>query len=242
MKKLFALILTIFLILNALPAFAEEFGFYSDERPEAKAFVSTWVAENGDWRIEVYDEDGGLELMIVHVLGDNKLDVWEYSAALSVDGKALEAVPLGLHFQQDTVTGNWNINYYEDGDAAFTLNEAGRLLWDDRKEAAGEGLVFDRIGNFFGSRWMKGDIEVIFYAWYDGEYDIRLFQRGEGNEILNDAILKGDYDAASDTVTARGEFDGEEPFTVTFSYDKNRNVVWTENGESTVLDYSYIID
>ena len=139
MKKLLALILTIFLILNALPAFAEEISFYSDEYPESKAFVSTWVAEDGDWRIEVYDEDGGLKLMIVHVLGDNKLDVWEYSAALSVDGKALETVPLGLHFQQDTVTGNWNVNYYEDGDAAFTLNEAGRLLWDDRKEAAGEG-------------------------------------------------------------------------------------------------------
>lgn len=242
MKKLFALILTIFLILNALPAFAEEISFYSDEYPEAKAFVSTWVAEDGDWRIEVYDEDGGLKLMIVHVLGDNKLDVWEYSAALSVDGKALEAVPLGLHFQQDAVTGNWNVNYYEDGDAAFTLNEAGRLLWDDRKEAAGEGLTFDKIGSFFGGRWMKGDIEVFFYDWYDGEYDIRLYQRGEENEILKDAILKGNYDAVSDTITATGEFEGEEPFTVTFSYDENRNVVWSENGESTVLDYSYIID
>ena len=88
---------------------------------------------------------------------------------------------------------------------------------------------------------MKGDIEVIFYDWYDGQYDIRLYQRGNNNEILKDAILKGDYDAASDTLTATGEFDGEEPITVTFSYDDN-GIVWTENGESIVMDYSYLTD
>ena len=57
-------------------------------------------------------------------------------------------------------------------------------------------------------------------------------------EILADAILKGVYDPAADTITAEGFFDPDAPFTVTFSYDEENNVVWTENGESTVLEYS----
>ena len=74
---------------------------------------------------------------------------------------------------------------------------------------------------------------------YDGQYDIRCYQYGANDEILQDAILKGDYDPATDTITAEGFFDPDAPFTVTFSYNENNEVVWTENGESTVLEYSY---
>ena len=240
MKKMFALLLALCLALAAASALAEEdeFGYYPDENPESKPFVSTWIAENGDWRIEMYGEDGGIKPYIVHKLGDNKEDIWEYATALNPEKTALTAVPFGLHYQQDTVSGNWDANYYEDGDAVFTLNENGQLLWNDLKEDAGKGLAFDRIGNFFGGRWMKGDVEVIFYDWYDGEYDIRCYQYGENDAILADAILKGVYDPAADTITAEGFFDPDAPFTVTFSYDEENNVVWTENGESTVLEYS----
>ncbi len=240
MKKMFALLLALCLALAAVSALAEEdeFGYYPDENPESKPFVSTWIAENGDWRIEMYGEDGGIKPYIVHKLGDNKEDIWEYATALNPEKTALTAVPFGLHYQQDTVSGNWDMNYYEDGDAVFTLNENGQLLWNDLKEDAGKGLAFDRIGNFFGGRWMKGDVEVIFYDWYDGEYDIRCYQYGENDAILADAILKGVYDPATDTITAEGFFDPDAPFTVTFSYDEKNNVVWTENGESTVLEYS----
>ena len=242
MKKLIALLLVLCLTIAAAAAFAEdEFGYYPDDYPESKVYVSTWVAEDGDWRIEVYGEDGGIKPMVVHRLGDNKEDVWEYATALG-ENNALVAVPCGLHYQQDTVTYDWDKIYYEDGDATFTINEDGQLLWNDLKEDAGKGLAFDKIGNFYGGRWMKGDIEVIFYDWYDGQYDIRLYQLGENNEILNDAILKGDYDAETDTLTAEGFFDPDAPFTVTFSYDENNHIVWTENGESTVLDYSYLTD
>ena len=229
--------------LDFVPVEAEEtYGFYTDEAPEAAAYCSTWVAEDGDWRIEAYDEDGGLKLMTVHQLGDNKKDIWEYAAALNPAKDALTTVPLGLHYRQDTVSGSWDETYYEDGDAVFTLNDNGNLLWNDLKEDAGKGLEFMKIGNFFGGRWMKDDIEVIFYAWYDGQYDIRLYRRGENGEILDNAILKGDYDPAADTVQAEGCFDNGELFTVTFSYDESRNVVWTENGESTILKYSYYTD
>ena len=56
------------------------------------------------------------------------------------------------------------------------------------------------------------------------------------------AIMISDYDPETDTITAEGFFDPDQPFTVTFSYDDNYNVVWTEDGESTVMDYSYRTD
>ena len=245
MKKLFAMILALCLLAAAAAALAEEgdeIGFYPDEHPESLPYVSVWVAEDGEWRVEMYGEDGGIKPYIVHRLGDNKEDIWEYAVALNEDKTALTAVPFGLHYRQDTVTGDWDETYYEDGEATFTLDENGRLHWTDEKEDAGKGLAFEKIGNFYGGRWMKGDTEVIFYDWYEGEYDIRCYTYGPNDEILADAILKGTYDPETDTITADGYFDPDAPITVTFSYDEQNNVVWTENGESTTLEYSYRVD
>ena len=204
--------------------------------------MSTWVAEDGDWRIEMYGEDGSIKPYIVHRLGDNKEDIWEYATALDANNSSqLTAVPFGLHYRQNIVTDEWEITYYEDGDATFILNEDGKLIWNDLKEDAGRGLEFDRIGEFFGGRWTKGDIDVLFYDWYEGEYDIRCYQYGENDEILADAILKGAYDPATDTITAEGFFDPDEPITVVFSFG-DHGVIWTENGVSTPMEYSYRVD
>ena len=244
MKKLLALVLVLCLAIGVTAALAEDeedFRSYTEDNPEAMPYVSAWVAEDGDWRVEGFDEDS-IKIMVVHKLGDNKEDVWEYTLALNPEKTALVAVPLGLHYRQDTVSLEWDATYYEDGDAEFEITEDGKLVWKDLKEDAAKGLAFGKIGSFYGGRRMKGDIEVIFYDWYDGQYDIRLLQRGENNEILKDAILKGDYDAETDTLTATGEFEGEEPMTVVFSYDENNCIVWNENGESTVLELSFLND
>ncbi len=244
MKKLVALLLVLCLSVAAVSAFAEEgdeIGYYLDEHPEAAVYVNAWVAEDGEWRVEGFAEDGAIKFMVVHKLGGNKEDVWEYAAEMGENGK-LDVAPTGLHYQQDTVTYEWNENYYEDGKAEFEINENGQLVWKDLKEDAGKGLAFRNIGHFYGSRWMKGDLEVVFYDWYDGQYDIRIYQRGKDNEILKDAILKGDFDPETNTLTAEGEFDGEDPMVITFSYDKNNNLVWTENGVSTELEYSTLTD
>ena len=241
MKKLISLLLVLCLAIAATAAFAtEDIPNYLEGHPEAAPYVSSWVAEDGDWRIDSFSEDDGIKLMVVHKLGDNKEDIWEYAAAMGENG-ILTTVPMGIHYQQDTVTNEAN-DYYDDGDAEFSINEEGKLIWKDLKEDAGKDLAFQKIGSFFGTRWMKGDTEVMFYEWYDGQYDIRLYRRDANNEILKGAILKGDYDAETDTVTATGEFDEEEPFTVTFSYDEHGSLVWTENGESTVLEESFLTD
>ena len=242
MRKWISVLLTVCFVFTGAAALAEEdeIGVYTDVAPEAMAFVSTWVAENGDWRIEVFDEDGGIKLMVVHALGDSKQDAWEYSATLN-DTKLI-TTPTGLHYKEDIPTKNWDVTYYEDGEAEFALNEAGQLVWDDLKDHAGDGLKFDKIGNFFGSRWVKGDTEVYFYAWHDGEYDISLTQHKENGEVKIIGLLKGPYDPATDSVSALGSMEPDTNLDITFSYDKNYNMVWTENGESTTLEYSTYTD
>ena len=69
--------------------------------------------------------------------------------------------------------------------------------------------------------------------------DIRAYRKGADGEVLEDAIFKGDYDADADAITAEGFFDPDKPVTVIFSHDEEGNVVWTENEESTVLEYCF---
>jgi hypothetical protein len=95
---------------------------------------------------------------------------------------------------------------------------------------------------FYHRGCFAGRLQLYFYDWYEGQYDVRFYLRGENNEILKDAIAKGDYDAAANTVTVIGEFEGEEPFTAVFSYNENNSIVWTENGESVVPELSLLDD
>ena len=86
MKKLLALLLVLCLSLTVVSVLAEEeyeedeIGYYPDEYPESRPYINTWVAEDGDWRIEVYGEDGGIKPMVIHRL-DGKEDIWEYAMA-----------------------------------------------------------------------------------------------------------------------------------------------------------------
>ncbi len=243
MKKLFALLLALCL-LAATAALAEEddFGYYPDDHPECKPYVNNWAAEKGDWRIEMYGEDGSVKSYIVHQLGDDKEDIWEYALAMNADNTAMTSTPFGLHYKQDTETGDWDVTYYEDGEASFTLDENGHLLWADLKEDAGKGLVFEKIGNFFGGRWMKGNTEVVFSGWRDGVYEIRCLTYGADDQVLSEAAMKGVYDPETDTLTAEGALEADKPITVVFSYDEMNNVVWTENGESFTMEYSYHVE
>lgn len=238
MKKFFALFLALCLALGVTAALAEEdeIGYYPDEHPESKVFDSVWVAEDGDWRAEVYGEDGGYKLMVVHRLED-KEDVWEYSALYDEAEKTLVSEPFGLHYTQSVSNPNteWD-THYEDGEAVFSINENDKLIWKDQKEDAGSGLEFLRIGNFFGTQWENAGTVVEFYAWYEGEYDIRVFKYEDGS-IADNAILKGSYNPETDAVEASGCFNDGETFDVTFSYNEDNDLVWSQDGVDTVFQY-----
>ena len=73
---------------------------------------------------------------------------WEYSCLYQADDNSLAAMPTGI--RTDVVYGDDGevASYqtvYEDGDAVFTLDEDGFLLWKDLKEDAGKDMRFEHV-------------------------------------------------------------------------------------------------
>jgi len=240
-KKAMCICMTLLLVLTpVLPvALADEAQVsYMEQNPASKIYDSVWTTKDANWRAEVYGEDDGIRVLVVHRLGDNKEDVWELAGFYDGQTNTISCMPTGLHYRHDTVAVNdpWEM-FYEDGSAVFALNKDGMMTWQDEKEDAGKGLEFIRIGNFYGTKWVKDDIYFEFYDWYDGEYDIRMYKYDEKAETADNAILRGAYDAETGSVTAVGCFDDGESFSVTFTYNDKNDLVWTQDGVSTVCEY-----
>ena len=144
MKKLFAIILVLALALVSV-GFAEE-----DNLPpmpeEAAVYEGTWVCDRAS--IEIVWEEEGFRVFISWGSSAAETSEWEYSCHYIAETKSLEAMPTGIH--TDNVYGAdgeivSSTVIYDDGEATFTLDEEGRLLWHDVKEDAGKDMLFERV-------------------------------------------------------------------------------------------------
>ncbi|MBO7664131.1 MAG: hypothetical protein J6U01_12270 [Clostridia bacterium] len=240
-KKLFAVLLA--LMIPAAAAMAEGDGFegYTGEQTEASSFDSIWALMGEEtvlWRVESFAEEDGFKVTVYHELEDGKQDLWEYSAAYQEAEHKLITTPTGIH-TREARDGTVEETYYEDGAAEFMLNESGRLIWKDLKEDAGRGMEFAKIGFFFGSQWRNGSVQIEFWAWYDGVYDVRLTKKDAKGNRIDEAVMLGSYDPQSHTLTVEGAYQDGKVFTIAFSYNENGSLVWTQDGVSTVCEMIY---
>ncbi len=176
MKKLFALLLAACLLLS-VSALAEE---ETTELPEeAMAFENVWVA--GDYHIHAYTEGEGFVLEVTSLDLDGKAYIWEYKAVYDTEEKALHSV-VALKWDATFEDGEFvegEHSLYDDGEATFALNEAGKLIWKDLKENAGDGLEFEAIGPYEGI-WpgVNASAEIL---WADDHYTVYVsVQNDEG--------------------------------------------------------------
>ena len=99
--------------------------------------------------------------------------------------------------------------------------------------------------NLLPGRWMDAVSQragmTICELDEEYQYYVEVFWGGSALEY-SVWSMNAVYDPETDTITAEGFFDPDAPFTVVFSYDDDRSVVWTENGESTVMEYSMRTD
>ena len=245
MKKLIAILLAGMLLLTAgFAALAEKEKDYGERYPDSLMFDSFWITEDSDWLAECDAEDDGFKVMITHNLEDGNKTVWEYTAVFSGESMTLNAGPFGMKYTKDENDSSMSVNEYEDGNAMFLINDEGRLVWQDEKEDAGKGLTFIKIGRYLNTQWIRGNREVVIWAWYDGEYDIRVYDTtDEEKQIVQEGILKGAYNPENDTIAASGSIgeDGEN-INVVFSFNERWNLVWTgDDGSEPVefeVDYS----
>lgn len=139
MKKRIAAWMTLIMLACGLAALAET----AAGAPEA--FLGEWNEERVS--VVITEREEGYDVI---VSGSNSAfdgTAWFYSCAydeatrsLVSDGRV--AVKVDYTFDEN---GEYSEEVvYEDGEAVFTLDEEGRLIWDDRVEKCGEGRAFVR--------------------------------------------------------------------------------------------------
>ncbi len=194
-----------------------------------KAFDSKWVNENTS--VEINLEDDGYRVMIVRTDEYPQATCWEYSAVYVPETGKLAAVPLGrkssVTYTEDG-TFSFGETLYEDGEAEFSLTEAGRLVWKDMKEDAGKDAEFEKIGWFDGSVWVC-DRARIEMDWEEEGY--RVYVEWSSNAWESTVWMYSCfYDAATNSMSGFGSCENLE-------YDDDGNVISSgvvyEDGEVT---------
>ena len=141
MKKLTAIILALVLALGCA-ALADE-----AEMPEAAGdFEGVWQCDRAT--VAVYWEEEGFKVQITW--GSSAWDhtEWQYSCYYHGEDNTVVAVPFGT--RDEYVYGEDGelvsaTEVYNDGEAVFSLDAEGYLIWQDLKENAGEGMRFEKL-------------------------------------------------------------------------------------------------
>ena len=123
----------------------------------------------GDWNEErvsamITERMDGYDVIVSGSNGASSGTAWLYSCvydeatdSLVSDGETAMKVDYAFDengdYQEDIV--------YEDGEAVFTIDEEGRLIWDDKKENAGEDRAFERAAEM--------DVEPVTIDYGDSE-------------------------------------------------------------------------
>ena len=245
MKRAFALLAALALVLTAVAALAEE---YDKADPEAKAlYDSEWVSEEA-W-MDIAPQDGELKVQIRQFTEYPNAYWWEYTGEFDPETKALKAVRNAVKFNvvyredEEEIVGTV---YEEPADASFEINADGRLIWHDGKEDAGKGIAFTRIGRFNDTTWAC-DRATIEIAWQEEGYKV-FIQWGSSAWESTEWEYSCYYDADTNTMTSmptgvRSEVVYNEDGTVaswkdvyedgeaTFRLDDDGHLIWEDAKE-----------
>lgn len=115
---------------------------------QAAAFQGEWQCDRAS--ISMNWEEEGFRVLIRW--GSSAWDhtEWEYSCFYHEENNTLVSVPFGTRtdykYGDDGVLVSCD-EVYNDGQATFSLDGEGRLIWQDEKENAGEGMRFERLAS-----------------------------------------------------------------------------------------------
>lgn len=140
-KRTFALLISLFLIFTSvLSVCAQE----NVRVPEE--FRGVWVC--GRASLDLIRKDGGYIGLIHWGSSYAEHTAWQYQ--LSYDPESNALVDPGTGVKSTTVFGDngEEVSYteeYTDGSARFSINEAGKLIWEDSRENAGLDMEFEKV-------------------------------------------------------------------------------------------------
>lgn len=147
MKKLIAAMMTMILMLSAAALAESDYTYF----PESEEYVGTWFVDDYILEITHMENEASLFRCVVTQYTEARKGVcWTYEDCSYDDvGKALASLEIGVKinvvFDEDYgIAASEQV--FDDGAAAFKLNEDGTLTWTDFKETPGENeLAFKRL-------------------------------------------------------------------------------------------------
>ena len=123
------------------------------ERAEADAEPARAAAFEGVWQcdratIAMYWEEEGFKVLITWGSSAGEHSEWEYSCYYHEENNTVVSMPFGT--RTEFVYGDDGelvsaTEAYNDGEAVFSLDAEGYLLWLDEKENAGDGMRFEKV-------------------------------------------------------------------------------------------------
>ena len=142
MKKVLLIVLALVMLISIVSAEEE---FLPVPEP-AKAFEGVWQCDRAT--IELYWEEEGFRALITWGSSAWEHTEWQYSCYYHEEDNTLVAVPFGI--RTDIVYGDDGelvsaTDIYDDGEAVFSLDADGYLIWQDMKENAGDGMRFVKL-------------------------------------------------------------------------------------------------
>lgn len=256
MKKLFAMLLALALLFTCA-AFAEDAEDEGKPIPEnAKVYDGVWKCDQAT--IEMFWELEGFKVLVHKPTGAQEATEWEYSCDYQEKDHSVVADGLGSRtdFVYDEAGDIKSYKEaYNDGEATFTLDAEGRLLWHDAKEDAGKDMLFVKEQKDpFEGVWVCGraSMEVVFeeegykvfISWSSSaaehtEWEYSCHLNAETNTLESmpfgtrtDIVFGDDGEIAASKVIYE---DGE----ATFTLDEEGHLLWHDAKEDAGKDMAF---
>lgn len=246
MRNTLLLIAALLVIGLALPTQA---GTAAEDQTGIPLFDSLWGTEQAMADIRYSD---GVFYVCVEVFDHGEeWTEWYYRCGYDAETETLKSDDQGVKqncFYDDMTDTVTITREYENGSAAFSIDENGRLIWNDRTEDAGRVFCLTKMGRFEGN-WECKDVSITFDA-YEGFYRCTII-RNDGQDKTTEWTCFCLYDpkssaAVSDSVSKAiyagdSEEDGEdidcesvyEDGTAVFAIDGNGCLIWKDPQENT---------
>lgn len=148
MKKFFLIMAAIVLAMACTAALAEEEPVLQDA-PDPDNYSGVWQCDRAT--AEIVWEEEGYRILIEWGSSAWESTTWEYSCYYHEDDNTLVSMPFGIRTELVYTEGSELPEYtvvYDDGEAVFSLDEEGHLIWTDLKENMGEDMQFEWISEY----------------------------------------------------------------------------------------------
>ncbi len=134
------------LLVLAMGAAMAEDGLDEQDPPTPDLYSGNWVCDRATMEIDW--EQVGYKVLIEWGSSAWEQSRWEYSCYYDENSRTMTSLPFGLrtdfvYDEAGEVVSATEV--YDDGEATFSLDGEGYVLWADAKENAGEGLRFERL-------------------------------------------------------------------------------------------------